>query len=132
MKLSDNEILYFSKIMLRYEGEIKTNPKGYNINDKELKKFIRNNNIRLEYKMKCTQYKEEKNTIFFSKCDDSVCVSFMRHIRNAFAHNNIVKERNSYILTDKWHKNLTMNGRIGTNLLKDLIAKMEETRKPQI
>ena len=124
--LSDEEIKYFAKLMLRYESKIKKDPKGYNF--RKLTKFLRKNNITLDYKTKPTDYNgNEKNTIIFSS-KGSKCVNFIRHIRNAFAHNNITKVKNTYQLYDEDKKIPTMKGSIGTNLLKKLIAEIENMK----
>lgn len=126
--LSDRELLFFTKLMLRYETEIKPNSKGYGITNKELTRFLRSEGITLDYKKKPELYQGEKNTVVFSS-SGSRCVDFIYHIRNAFAHGLIVKQGNTYELTDISRKRLTMKGRIGVNLLRELIEKIEETRK---
>ena len=126
--LSDRELLFFTKLMLRYETEIKPNPKGYGITNKELTRFLRSEGITRDYKKKPEFYQGEKNTVVFSS-NGSRCVDFIYHIRNAFAHGLIVKQGNTYELTDIYRKHLTMRGRIGVNLLRELIEKIEETRK---
>ena len=126
--LSDRELLFFTKLMLRYETEIKPNPKGYGITNKELTRFLRSEGITLDYKKKPELYQGEKNTVVFSS-SGSRCVDFIRHVRNAFAHGLIVKQGNTYELTDISRKRLTMRGRIGVNLLRELIEKIEATRQ---
>ena len=124
--LSDEEIKYFAKLMLRYESEIKNDSKGYNI--KKITKFLRRNNIKLDSKRKPSGYNEnEKNTIVFSS-NGSACVDLIRHIRNAFAHDNIKKVKNTYQLYDEYKKNPTMKGNIGINLLKELISEIESMK----
>lgn len=124
--LNDKELIYFSRLMLRYEAEIKKDSKGFSI--KKLKPFLQKKQITLDYKNKVETYNDAKNTIVFAN-DGSACVSFIRHIRNAFAHNQIQKVKNEYLLSDKYRNKPTMSGRIGVNLLKALIAEMENTRK---
>lgn len=89
--------------------------------------FVRRG-ITLDYKKKPELYQGEKNTVVFSS-SGSRCVDFIRHVRNAFAHGLIVKQGNTYELTDISRKRLTMRGRIGVNLLRELIEKIEATRK---
>lgn len=126
--LSDRELLFFTKLMLRYETEIKSNPKGYDIKSKELTRFLRAKGITLDYKKRPELYRGEKNTVVFSS-HGSRCVDFIRHVRNAFAHGLVVKQGNTYELSDIYRKQLTMKGSIGMNLLKELITKIEATRK---
>ena len=59
----------------------------------------------------------------------SRCVDFIRHVRNAFVHGLVVKQGNTYELSDIYRKQLTMKGCIGVNLLKELIEKIEATRQ---
>lgn len=128
--LSDKEIKFFAKFMLRYEAMIKDgNIRGFNVNDKGLKAFLRNKRIKIEYKRKVTEYDGSKNTIFFSNTKSSVLLSFLAHVRNSFAHNNIRKEKNVYVLEDYYHKHPTMKGRISSNLLITLIEYIEGMRK---
>lgn len=89
--------------------------------------FVRRG-ITLDYKKKPELYQGEKNTVVFSS-SGSRCVDFIRHVRNAFAHGMILKQGNTYELIDIYRKHLTMRGRIGVNLLRELIEKIEETRK---
>ena len=124
--LSDEEIMYFAKLMLRYESKIKKDSNGYNI--RKLTKFLQKNNIKLDHKTKPANYnRNDKNTIVFSS-HGSTCVDFIRHIRNAFAHNNIQKVKNIYQLYDEYKKSPTMVGSIGINLLKKLIAEIESMK----
>lgn len=124
--LLDEEIMYFAKLMLRYESKIKKDPNGYNI--RKLAKFLQRNNITLVHKTKPANFNgNEKNTVVFSS-HGSACVDFIRHIRNAFAHNNIQKVKNTYQLYDEYKKSPTMKGSIGTNLLKKLIAEIESMK----
>lgn len=56
-------------------------------------------------------------TVSNQKDNGSKSAAFFRHLRNAFAHYNVVRERNNYILTDGY-PNITMRGLINAELLK--------------
>lgn len=128
-KLSNQELKYFYDLLFRYETEICENKTGYRIKDKELTKFLKGKNVKLKYKnVDKIQEHDEKNTIYFTS-NTSVCFDFIRHVRNSFAHCLLLKEKNNYIIQDKYKKKYTMYGMIGQNLLKELIEKMESSKK---
>lgn len=125
--LSDKEVLYFYNLLFRYETKISKAPKGYNYHRKEVGKFFRKNAIKLEYRTKKIQVHNEKNTIYFTS-HTSICVDFIRHVRNAFAHGLLSKEKNIYIIQDLDKGKYTTYGRIGQNLLVELISVLENTK----
>lgn len=128
-KLSDKEILYFYGILDFVENIIKNGKhKGYRIDDKRVNEFIKNKNIKLDYKNKPHKHLN-KNLIMFKIGRDSACPSFFKHIRNAFAHGNIYKNKNMYLIKDFYKKDMTMYGYIGQNLLKELVEIMKSTKK---
>ena len=124
--LSDKEIVYFYKLLYRYEKIICKNPKGFKYN--KIKKFVKEHSINLDYTNPVKEH-EEKNKIIFTQ-HISVCACFIRHIRNAFAHGSIKKEKNFYTIIDydKKYKKQTMYGKINKELLPKLIKEMESTR----
>ena len=124
--LADNEILYFYKLLFKYEKIISKDPKGFRYN--KIKKFLKTHSINLDYTSPVTEH-TDKNKVVFTQYT-SVCACFIRHIRNAFAHGLIRKERNVYTIIDydKKRKKQTMYGRINKELLPKLIEEMENTR----
>lgn len=128
-KLSDKEILYFYDILHFVENKIKKGEhKGYKIDDKKIKNFYISKHVKLDYKDKPYEH-WNKNMIIFKTGSDSACPAFFKHIRNAFAHGNIYKNKNMYIVKDVYRKEITMYGYIGQNLLKELIEVMKSTKK---
>lgn len=127
-KLSDKEILYFYSILHFVENKIKKGEhKGYNIDNKCVRKFMKNKHVRLDYKNKpCAHL--DKNLIVFKTGSDSTCPSFFKHVRNAFAHGGIYKDKNMYIIKDIYRNKITMYGYIGQKLLKELIEVMKSTK----
>lgn len=73
-----------------------------------------------------------QNTIRFNVSDDkdngSKSAAFFRHLRNAFAHYNIVREGENYILTDG-QKNTTMRGLVNAELLKKFCFRFFDIRE---
>lgn len=126
--LSDKEVLYFYNLLFRYETQICKDPKGYRYHKKEVEKFLRKHAIQLEYKTKNIQMHNEKNTIYFTY-NTSICVDFIRHVRNAFAHGLLSKEKNNYIIQDLYKRKYTAYGRISQKLLPELISVLENTKK---
>ncbi len=94
--LSDKEVNYFYKLLFRYEKEIKNNPKGFDF--RKNSKFLKSKSIKLDYRNPVVEH-TEKNKIIFSQYK-SVCACFIRHIRNAFAHGLIIKDKNTYTIID--------------------------------
>ena len=128
-KLSDKEILYFYDILHLVENKIKKGEhKGYKIDDKRVLQFRKSQQVKLDYKNKPYEH-WDKNFIIFKTGSDSTCPAFFKHIRNAFAHGNIYKNKNMYIIKDIYRKEITMYGYIGQNLLKELIEVIKSTRK---
>lgn len=128
-KLSDKEILYFYDILHFVENKIKKGEhKGYRIGDKGVKRFCKSNQLKLDYENKPYEHCN-RNFIIFKTGNDSTCPAFFKHIRNAFAHGNIYKNKNLYILKDVYSKEITMYGYIGQNLFKELIEVIKSTKK---
>ena len=70
----------------------------------------------------------DKNKIVFS-AGSSVCYSLLKHIRNAFAHGGLIKEKNAFVIEDKYRGKITAYGRINHKLLFLLIDKIVSTKK---
>lgn len=134
IELSDEEKLFWADLLLYYEQKVKPNTTGFSIRNKELSEFIKINGIELNIKKteEMAGLKEEtrKNAFHFT-CIENVCADFLRHMRNAFAHGRIEKDRKGdYKLTDKKGSVLTMIGYVESKLLMELVKKMKSTRSP--
>lgn len=128
-KLSDKEILYFYDILHWVENKIKKGEhKGYKIDDKRVLQFRKSKQVKLDYKNKPYEH-WDRNLIIFKTGNDSTCPAFFKHIRNAFAHGNIYKDKNMYIIKDIYRKEVTMYGYISQNLFKELIEIIKSTRR---
>lgn len=124
LTLTNDEISFFYRLLYRYETTIKKNPKGYNIDAKEVKQFTKDHSLELDYGSKTVTKHNIKNKMTFTK-GKSACVSLFRHIRNAFAHATISKVNDCYIIQD----DKRMYGKIETTLLPKLIDVLEQTKK---
>ena len=117
------EIECFYNILSQYESE--TNHKGYNYSriDKTLQA-----KINLEIKKSPITNPKEKNTIYYT--GSLKAADFLRHVRNAFAHCNIISDDNSmtYFFYDEYKGLCTMIGSMNKTLFKKLIKELKDTR----
>ena len=134
--LSNQEKLFWANLLIYVEQEVKPNPKGFNIKNKGLTQFCRENRIVIEPKKGSKQLLalnpgKDKNTIRF-KYHGSACAAVLIHLRNAFAHFNLNKDaKGNYELCDKYNGSLTMTGHIKPKLLFQLVEKIKDTRQKQ-
>ncbi len=125
---SNKDLLFFSKLMLRYEKDIKKKKAlGYNIKNKEICKFLKSKAITLDRKTKPYVHCEKNYIVYTSY--ESACVDLIRHIRNAFAHGQIQIDKNCYLLEDYYKNKLSMYGRINTKYLIELLDLIFEVSK---
>lgn len=130
--LSNDEKLFWSNLLIYVEEEVKPNSNGFNITNKSLTQFCRQNNIVLVSQKGSKQLpalsQTDKNTIRF-KYSNKACATLLKHLRNAFAHCNINKDaKGNYELQDKYNSSLTMTGRIEPNLLYKLVEQIKAIR----
>ncbi len=131
--LSNPEKLFWANLLIYVEQEVKSNPKGFNIKNKSLTQFCKQNGIVLEPKESSKQLLalnpgKDKNILRF-KYSGSACASLLRHLRNAFAHFNINKDaKGNYELCDKYNGSLTMTGHIKPKLLFALVEQIKAIR----
>jgi hypothetical protein len=59
----------------------------------------------------------------------SACYFLLKHIRNAFAHGGLTREKNVFVIEDKYQGKVTAYGRINHKLLFLLIDKIVRTKK---
>ncbi len=119
-KLSGVDLQRFYALLLFYERVVK--PHGF-VTDKweneMFNEFCTNNGIRKKVD------KDEftgKNVFSFNKRKElSVSVSFLKHIRDAFAHGMITKMGNDYIIDNHLRKTSTMDAVIKADLLWGMI-----------
>ena len=78
---------------------------------------------------------EDMNTIKFhiSKSDPSVASAFIRHLRNAFSHYLIIRENDTFIITDITDEcnktgKITMRGVVKADVLKKFCFRLFDTR----
>lgn len=124
--LPDNMTLYFARILQWYESEVKGHPFGLNIKNKNLKSFLEKNKITIKADKSIPESVDPKTFIF--KSHKSQCVDLIRHIRNAFAHDNITNNNGELTLKDEYHKKTAMCGCIKFNKLKELITIIQKMK----
>lgn len=143
---TDEELAELSKWMLYYVIELKKDKKGFD--KKQINSYLRQHNIILNSSGKISN-KAKHNIIEFSDTESSICVSFIKHLRNSFAHGLIKATKNDFILKDKkkvrikskddnqqsknkkYNIQLTMYGKIDKTFLFDLLSLMKRTRQKQ-
>lgn len=142
---TDEELAELSKWMLYYVIELKKDNKGFD--KKRINSYLRQHNIILNSSGKISN-KAKHNTIEFKDTESSICVSFIKHLRNSFAHGLIKATNNEFILKDqkkvrikskdenqsknkKYNIQLTMYGKIDKTFLFDLLSLMKRTRQKQ-
>lgn len=126
--LNNQEIRYFYELLF-YLSDLqkKRDTKGFNILNKELKRFLIDEGVKLDHKT-VPNVHYDKNRIIFTG-GGSVGYSLLRHIRNAFAHGGLIKEKNAFVIEDKYQGKITAYGRINHKLLFLLIDKIVSTKK---
>lgn len=95
---TDEELANLSKWMLYYEIELKKNKKGFGKN--RITPYLKQHNIIFNCNGKISN-KAKHNNIEFSNTELSICVSFIRHVRNSFAHGLMKATKKDFILIDQ-------------------------------
>lgn len=133
-RFSDDEKRFWADLLLYVEQEVKPGGrKGFEIKNKQLTTFRRQNGITLKWKPDSSDLNKpadslNKNTILF-KSHNNVCGDLLCHLRNAFAHCRIEKEQDgTYLLYDKHNGSTNMVGRIRQNLLPELVEQIKAIR----
>ena len=90
--------------------------------NEEIEKFLEEKGIKVEVKEKrAVSQNVEKNVMFFSIAqDESKPIAFFRHLRNAFAHHQIVYCGECLQIEDIQGNDFTMKGLIKFQDLKEL------------
>ena len=126
--LNNQEIKYLYELLFYLSDLQKTGKtSGFYIDNKELKKFLKEKSIALDYKTQPVMH-YDKNRIIFTK-GSSACYFLLKHIRNAFAHGGLTREKNVFVIEDKYQGKVTAYGRINHKLLFLLIDKIVRTKK---
>lgn len=141
--LDSNELYFFYRILLLCESS-KTSKgyklKDYKIENKELRNFRKEKKIELIYNKTGKKWEEisqesKHNEIQFKRIDSrNICANLFVHLRNAFAHGYIEKDKVTNSLHfqnyDPKAKNVcVMDGRMTFKNLSELINKMLKTKK---
>ena len=120
-KLKGDELSFFYNILHQLETD--DNLKGYSL--KRLPKKLRSVLYPNEGNISKT---DELNKVLFKGKGAS---DFLRHLRNAFAHCNIIydKNNNTYILYDEYRNQYSMYGCVEKEILEKIITTLINTRK---
>ena len=126
--LNDSEVKYLYKLLF-YLSDIERSgeSKGFDVRNKQLNQFLKSECIKLDYKNTPIKH-YDKNSIIFKK-GDSVCLSLLKHIRNAFAHGRLIKIKNQYEIVDIYKEKMTAYGLFSSSVLFNLVDKIIECRK---
>lgn len=126
--LSDDEVKYLYKLLFYLADlERNKNTNGFYVKDKELSKFLKKENIELDYK-KTPEVHYDKNKIIFVP-RSSTCFFLLKHIRNAFAHGRLTKIKNQLEIVDTYNGKITAYGIFTPNVLFKLIDKIITLKK---
>lgn len=121
--LQGGEVELFYSILSQYENE--KNHKGYNYSriDKALQAIIK-----LEIKKSPIVKPKENNTVYYT--GSLKAADFLRHVRNSFAHCNIISNNNAntFSFYDEYQGYCTMSGCINKPLFCKLIKEFKNTR----
>lgn len=138
MNISNNDKIKCFDFLSEFEVSIKTNFGSYNIDDKHLRLFLKNNGIFLGRYNKYDKSQALKSTYYIifeqnkprDKKND-IAHHLLRHIRNAIAHCNIWKKGKSkfYMMDKSKSGNKTMEGNIDKDVFFSLLKQLEQTKK---
>ena len=142
--LTDTDLLFgYKEIVLYYESKVKRNPKGFQVS--KTKKFLKQlamyqNDLQTEITPVHKQMFEKEPVPFFAfnNKSDSQIPKLLSHLRNAYAHNRVEKEKIKGIVflcfmdkkSDKGYP--TMLGQIPYNVFQDFIGELKGARTPEI
>ena len=146
--LTDQELLFgYKEIVLYYESKVKWHPKGFKVSRiKECLKQLAmyQDDLQTEIKPIHRHMFEKEPVAFFAfkDCHGSQVPSLISHLRNAYAHNCVEKEKIKGVdflcfLDRKYYKesnkvDLTMLGQIPYNVFQDFISELKGARTPEI
>lgn len=133
VEFTDKEIIVFYKLVYYVEKEIKSkNSKGFNIQNKDFKKFYTTHKITIvEADTKTIEQKtsEGNNYVYFTNTRRNQIASILVHFRNAICHLQIEDEKGCFLLKDTHNNSTTMEASIQKELFAELIEAMKATRK---
>lgn len=135
--LCKNDLEEFARFLYVYQKDIFPYCGKFNWEDDEFKHFCKSNGITPKGK---SNKKVQYNHFWFNaskskKGSNDYAVHFFRHIRNAFAHCNIVcqkegrKHHKFYIISDYNGNSKTMSGKIRSDLFWEMIKLLYKTKQ---
>jgi hypothetical protein len=129
--LDEKEIIFLYDFLCEYETSLQKNSKGYDVSEKEVKEFIKNNQLEFKVEKKDSVTHKNSNRILFKKTKEfSHIMSFFCHLRNSIAHANFKKEGGYYVFDDYNRKGTqTLCGNIKCKLFEDFIKILKDTKE---
>lgn len=131
-KLSENDIKKAYQFIYVFEKEIHSRYGTFDFENQALLRFCQ------EYQIKKKEKRNTKSTdnyFWFNTVkpkdapNNDYAHNLLRHIRNAFAHGGLIKEKNVFVIEDKYQGKITAYGRINHKLLFLLIDKIVRSKK---
>ena len=128
LALRGDVTLYMYSLLLYVEDMKRSkNTTGFNVKNKLVNAFLESHGIKLICEKESNPH-NDKNTIRF-RSHNSQCWDMLIHIRNAFAHGTLTKDKNSYLLIDSYKGKYTMYGHLNSSLMIELIDTIVKNRK---
>lgn len=124
--------------LVQYEKDIITKAGSFSINAPSFISFCKQNNIKCKNslaKRELDRKDKNENYVYFSTTQTLVSKNdhahhLLRHFRNSIAHALVSKKNNCYFLIDyNSNKNLSMTGKIRTDLFESFISELIGTSK---
>lgn len=137
MNISNEDKIRCFDFLSEFEESIKSNFGSYNIDDKHLRLFLKNNGIFLGKYNKRERSKALKSDYYIVFKQDKphgkkndIVHHLLRHIRNSIAHCHIVKKGRSkfYIADESTSGDKTMEGYIDKEVFFSLLTQLQQTR----
>lgn len=123
---NEKEILFFYDVLSKYESD-RNNNLGYDYSkvDNNLK-----SKITLNHKQSPVEEPTTDNTLVYS--GSSKAKELLHHVRNAFAHCNIISDdtKNTFSFYDEHNGTCNMIGSMDKTIFFNLIEEIIKTRKP--
>lgn len=94
--------------------------------DPDFQSFKNDNGILLDFKSPISKIIKGQNAIYYNVRRSAVG-DLARHIRNAYSHSQIKRQKGYFVMTDIWkkdkesHAQITMRGKISVKLMQSLL-----------
>ena len=132
-ELTDEEILFFYKSVFLFNETDAVRKSKWN---KKIEEIEKQYHTKIYFTCEKIKKSQKENILYIKKkfINQSHALIFIKHLRNAFAHNNIVKNGDKYCLYDedifltnntgKNKKEKTMQGAIECDFLRKIVEEL--------